>query len=70
MKMRIIPLEAGLVLGVALVWAILAAVYRFSPALGMPGYVRVWGAGAIVFLVLALPLLRWRQAGHGAGRVK
>ena len=68
--MRIIPLEAGLVLGVALVWAILAAVYRFSPALGMPGYVRVWGAGAIVFLVLALPLLRWRQAGHGAGRAK
>ena len=70
MKMRIIPLEAGLVLGVALVWAILAAVYRFSPALGMPGYVRVWGAGAVMFLALAMPLLRWRQAGDGDGRAK
>ena len=60
MKKRSIPLEAGLVLGVALVWAVLAAVYRFSPALGMPGYVRVWGAGAVTFLALAMPLLRWR----------
>ena len=65
MKLPSIPLEAGLVLGVALVWAILAAVYRFSPALGMPGYVRVWGAGAVMFLALAMPLLRWRQVGHG-----
>ncbi len=64
MKLPSIPLEAGLVLGVALVWAILAAVYRFSPALGMPGYVRVWGAGAVMFLALAMPLLRWRQVGH------
>ena len=60
MNARPIPLEAFLVLGVALVWAILAAVYHFSPALGMPGYVRVWGAGAIVFLALAMPLLRLR----------
>jgi hypothetical protein len=59
-KARSIPLEASLVLGVALVWAILAAVYYFSPALGMPGYVRVWGAGAVVFLALAIPLLRLR----------
>jgi hypothetical protein len=60
MNARPISLEAFLVLGVALVWAILAAVYYFSPALGMPGYVRVWGAGAIVFLALATPLLRLR----------
>ena len=46
-----IPLEVGLVLGVALVWAVLAAVYRFSPA-------------------LAMPLLRWRQVGHGDGHAK
>ena len=65
MKLPSIPLEAGLVLGVALVWAVLAAVYRFSPALGMPGYVRVWGAGAVMFLALAMPLLRWRQVGQG-----
>ena len=70
MKRRSIPLEAGLVLGVALVWAILAAVYRFSPALGMPGYVRVWGAGAVMFLALAMPLLRWRQVGNGDGHAK
>ena len=70
MKLPSIPLEAGLVLGVALVWAVLAAVYRFSPALGMPGYVRVWGAGAVMFLALAMPLLRWRQVGHGDGHAK
>ena len=70
MKLPSIPLEAGLVLGVALVWAFLAAVYRFSPALGMPGYVRVWGAGAVMFLALAMPLLRWRQVGHGDGHAK
>ena len=70
MKFPSVPLEAGLVLGVALVWAILAAVYRFSPALGMPGYVRVWGAGAVMFLALAMPLLRWRQVGNGDGHAK
>lgn len=70
MKLPSIPLEAGLVLGVALVWAVLAAVYRFSPALGMPGYVRVWGAGAVMFLALAMPLLRWRQVGDGDGHAK
>ena len=70
MKLPSIPLEAGLVLGVALVWAVLAAVYRFSPALGMPGYVRVWGAGAVMFLALAMPLLRWRQVGNGDGHAK
>jgi hypothetical protein len=60
MNARPISLEALLVLCVALVWAILAAVYYFSPTLGMPGYVRVWGAGAAVFLALAIPLLRHR----------
>lgn len=55
---RALPVEAVLVLVVAIVWAILAAVYALSPSLGMPGYVRVWGAGAAVFFILALPLLR------------
>ncbi|MFN3656886.1 MAG: hypothetical protein ACK4UO_06500 [Pseudolabrys sp.] len=45
--------ELLLLLGVAIVWAILAAVYALAPGLGMPGYARVWGAGAIVFLILA-----------------
>jgi len=63
MTKKSLPVEACLVLGVALVWAILAAVYALSPSLGMPGYVRVWGAGAVVFLGLALLLLRRRKAG-------
>jgi hypothetical protein len=57
---RALPIEAVLVLVVAAVWAVLAAVYALSPSLGMPGYVRVWGAGAVVFLLLGLPLLRRR----------
>ena len=60
MNARFLTLEGGLILAVALTWAILAAVYYYSPALGMPGYVRVWGAGAFVFLALAIPLMRRR----------
>ncbi|WP_431861991.1 hypothetical protein [Azospirillum sp.] len=45
--------ELWLTLAIVAVWAVLAAVYAFVPSLGMPGYVRVWGGGAIVFLVLA-----------------
>ncbi len=60
MNARFLSLEGGLILSVALTWAILAAVYYFSPALGMPGYVRVWGAGAFVFLALAISLMRRR----------
>jgi hypothetical protein len=60
---RRLGLEAGLVLAVAAVWAVLAAVYQFAPSLGMPGYARVWGGGAAVFLLLAVPLLRGRRDG-------
>lgn len=49
-----------LILPVALVWAALAAVYALVPSLGMPGYARVWGAGALLFLGLAMLLLRRR----------
>ena len=62
MSKRYMPTEAVLVLVIALVWAILAAVYRFSPSLGMPGYVRVWGAGALVFVALAIPLIAFRRS--------
>lgn len=61
MNARRITLEAGLVLAVAVVWGVLAAIYQFSPSLGMPGYVRVWGAGAVVFLALAAILMRSRK---------
>lgn len=45
--------DLTLIIAIALVWLLLAAVYQFSPSLGMPGYVRVWGVGALVFLGLA-----------------
>jgi len=45
--------ELLLLLAVAVVWSVLAAVYALAPGLGMPGYARVWGAGALIFLVLA-----------------
>jgi len=45
--------ELWLTVAIVAVWAVLAAVYALVPSLGMPGYVRVWGGGAVVFLVLA-----------------
>lgn len=45
--------ELWLVVVIAAVWAVLAAVYALVPSLGMPGYVRVWGGGAVLFLILA-----------------
>ncbi|WP_372397791.1 hypothetical protein ABMY26_27780 [Azospirillum sp. HJ39] len=45
--------ELWLVVVIAAVWAVLAAVYALVPSLGMPGYVRVWGGGAVLFLGLA-----------------
>ena len=48
--------ELLLLLAVAVVWLVLAAVYALAPGLGMPGYARVWGAGALIFLVLAVML--------------
>jgi len=49
--------EPLLLLGTAIVWSVLAVVYALAPGLGMPGYARVWGAGAIVFLILAAVLV-------------
>jgi hypothetical protein len=45
--------ELWLTLAIVAAWAGLAAVYALVPSLGMPGYVRVWGGGALLFLVLA-----------------
>ncbi len=45
--------DVVLILLVFVVWAALALVYALAPDLGMPGYVRVWGAGALLFLGLA-----------------
>lgn len=52
--------EMLLTLAVVVVWSGLAVAYALAPGLGMPGYVRVWGAGAVVFLGLAVVLLAAR----------
>ncbi len=52
-----------LVLSIAVVWALLALVYALAPWGDMIGYARVWGAGALLFLGLAV-LLR-RPKSHG-----
>jgi hypothetical protein len=46
------------------VWALLAAAYTLVPMFDMPAAARVWGAGAAVFLALALWVaLRRRRRG-------
>lgn len=57
--------ELLLLLGVAIVWSVLAAVYALAPGLGMPGYARVWGGGAVVFLILAAVLGMTRRQTRG-----
>lgn len=54
-------LEIILMLAVAAVWLALALVYALVPSLNMPGYTRVWGLGAFVFLALAAVLYRARR---------
>lgn len=39
---------------VFVVWAVLAVLYATVPMLSMPGFAVVWGAGAVIFLLLAL----------------
>jgi hypothetical protein len=46
------------ILPVALVWAALAAFYAAAPWGDMIGYARVWGAGSVLFLGLAVLLAR------------
>lgn len=48
--------ELLLLCGVVVVWFALAGIYALVPGLDMPGYARVWGAGATVFLALAATL--------------
>ncbi len=58
--------ELWLTAAIVAVWAVLAAVYAMVPSLGMPGYVRVWGGGAVVFLALAAILVTvGRKARRG-----
>lgn len=50
--------EFWLILSVAIVWAVLGAVYALAPWGDMIGYARVWGFGSLLFLGLAGLLLR------------
>ena len=56
--------ELWLVVVIAAVWAALAAVYALVPRLGMPGNVRVWGGGAVLFLGLAGVLAAVGRKAH------
>jgi hypothetical protein len=45
--------DIWLLVGVAVVWVILAVGYALAPWGDMIGYARVWGFGAIVFIGMA-----------------
>lgn len=45
--------DSALIAIVAVIWAVLALLYAVVPMLDMPGSALMWGAGAVVFLVLA-----------------
>ncbi len=49
-----IRLDTILIGIVALVWSLLAIMYATVPAILMPPSYRVWGAGAVVFIILTL----------------
>lgn len=54
MSRKVEPVDAALLAFAALVWAALAVVYWLTPSLAMPGYIRVWGAGAVLLAALAV----------------
>lgn len=53
--------DATLLAVAAFVWAALAAVYWLTPSLAMPGYVRVWGAGALLLAMLGAAVVAHRR---------
>ncbi|MFC0339525.1 hypothetical protein [Paracoccus niistensis] len=57
--------DIWLVVGVAMVWALLALVYALAPWGDMIGYARVWGFGAMLFLGLAVLLRRSVRFARG-----
>jgi asparagine N-glycosylation enzyme membrane subunit Stt3 len=63
--------DPWLIGAVAVVWAVLAALYEFVPALRMPGSSLLWGSGALVFLCIsgAIAWTEWNvvEPPHGAG---
>lgn len=54
-----------LLLAVVVTWTLLALAYALAPWGDMIGYAWVWGAGAVVFTLLAAALARQRSAENG-----
>ena len=46
--------DAWLIASVSVVWAVLAALFALVPLFHMPGSAQVWGAGALIFVALAI----------------
>jgi len=46
--------DAWLIASVGLVWGVLAVLYALMPLFHMPGSAQVWGAGALIFVALAI----------------
>lgn len=53
--------DIWLLVGVALVWALLALAYAVAPWGDMIGYARVWGFGAVFFIGIAGLVWRVRR---------
>jgi hypothetical protein len=54
--------EDGILIGLVFaVWAAIALAFTLVPMLAMPDMARIWGAGAVLFLVLAAVTLRRRR---------
>jgi hypothetical protein len=56
--------DAWLIACVSVVWAVLAALYAFVPLFHMPGSAQVWGAGALIFVALAILIARVEAKGR------
>ena len=56
--------DVALIGVVFLVWAALAIMYATIPMIYMPPSIRVWGAGAVMFLVLAVVIARAEVVGR------
>lgn len=46
--------DAWLIASIFAVWGVLATLYATIPMIYMPPSIRVWGLGALLFLVLAV----------------
>ncbi len=62
-------LDSALIAIVFVVWGVLALIYATVPMLYMPPSIRVWGLGALLFLILA-GVIAWAERGtrRTAGR--